>query len=112
MSAPTWCAVVLCGGVGAVARAALAARAGGGERGTLLVNLTGTLALGVLTGAGAGGAGLLIAGTGFLGAYTTFSSWMAQSAEHRGRALAVALSVPLAAGLAAAALGRLIGGLA
>lgn len=47
--------------------------------GTLLVNVTGSLALGALVGLHTAGrlpdAALLWAGTGFLGAYTTFSTF-------------------------------------
>ena len=47
--------------------------------GTFSVNLSGGFALGVLTGFGIGGDALLIFGTGFLGGYTTFSTWMVES---------------------------------
>jgi CrcB protein len=108
MSAGTWAALAAAGGVGAVARV-LAGH-------TLVVNLSGALALGLLIGAGVGGDALRVAGGGFLGGYTTFSTWMLEAddlrdgGERRRAALDVAL--PLLAGLAAIALGRHIGGLA
>jgi fluoride exporter len=75
-------AVAVAGGLGAVARFVLdgwvAARSRGRvPRGTLLINLTGSFALGLLTGwvsAGAPPEVVTIAGTGFLGGYTTFST--------------------------------------
>jgi fluoride exporter len=42
--------------------------------GILTVNLTGALALGILSGATIGTSGLWVLGTGLLGGYTTFSS--------------------------------------
>jgi len=115
-----WVGVVALGGVGAVARFALdsavSQRAGSGfPVGTLAVNLSGAFLLGLLVGADVAGDALLLAGTAALGSYTTFSTWMLES--HRlgedgelGRMwLNIALS--LLAGLAAAALGRALGGL-
>ena len=56
------------------------ARRRGHPLGTLAVNLSGTLVLGVLVGATLDGDAYRIAATGFLGAYTTFSAWMLESA--------------------------------
>ena len=108
----------LLGGLGALGRFALDAAvsrrsATGLPWGTLAVNLTGALALGLLDGAGVGGDALLLAGAGFLGAYTTFSTWMLESErlgeDGRLRAGLVNLGLSLVAGLAAAALGHAIG---
>jgi CrcB protein len=76
--------LALAGALGAVARfwvdGELTTRAGRVDRvprGTLIINLTGSFALGLLTGwvaAGAASAVVTIAGTGFLGGYTTFST--------------------------------------
>lgn len=41
---------------------------------TLFLNLTGALALGIITGIGLSGWKSLLIGTGFLGGYTTFST--------------------------------------
>ncbi|MPM28145.1 putative fluoride ion transporter CrcB [bioreactor metagenome] len=49
---------------------------GGFPLGTFLINISGAILLGLLTGAGAGGKGYLLFGDGFLGAYTTFSTFM------------------------------------
>jgi CrcB protein len=79
-----WCGVGALGALGALLRFAVDAQVQGraGDElplGTLAVNLSGALALGVLTGAHVGGDALLLAGTGFLGAYTTFSTLMLDS---------------------------------
>ena len=117
MSAATWFALTLAGGVGAVGRALLThavnIRAGRAfPYGTLAVNLSGALALGVLSGSGASPTVLAIAGTGLLGGYTTFSTWMyetqhAAAGGHRARAVANVV-VSIAAGLLAVWLGGLV----
>jgi CrcB protein len=114
-----WLGVALLGAAGALARFALdgavSSRAGGDlPYGTLVVNLTGAFALGALSGAGASGDALTLVGTGALGSYTTFSTWMLESQrlgeDGRTRPLALNVAVSLAAGLAAAALGRVLAG--
>jgi CrcB protein len=71
------------GGLGAVARLLLDGLVRSGIRagypvGTTAINLSGSLVLGLLTGLVLGGAApewwRLVAGTGFLGGYTTFST--------------------------------------
>lgn len=78
--------------------------------GTLAVNVSGTLVLGVLVGLALDGDAYRLAGMGFLGAYTTFSTWMAESyrlADESEPAAAWAnIGVSLLLGLAAAVLGR------
>jgi fluoride exporter len=117
MSAPAWIAVGLAGGCGAVARALLThavnLRAGRAfPYGTLAVNLTGALALGILAGAGVSGDAQRIAGVGLLGGYTTFSTWMyeTQHVAERGHRTRAALNIvlSLALGLVAVWLGRAI----
>jgi CrcB protein len=114
-----WLGVALLGGAGAVARFALdgAVSERHGDAfpwGTLVVNLSGAFLLGMLNGLDVAGDALLLAGTGLLGSYTTFSTWMLES--HRlgedGEPLRMWLNlgVSLATGLAAAALGRALGG--
>jgi CrcB protein len=114
-----WVGVALLGGAGAVARftldGALSERTGDAfPWGTLAVNLSGAFLLGLLNGLDVAGDALLLAGTGLLGSYTTFSTWMLES--HRlgedgepGR-MWLNLGVSAVAGLAAAALGRALGG--
>ena len=106
MTTLTWAGVGLLGGLGAVARVLLTRTGGGPVRGTLLVNLAGALALGALVGAGVDKDALLLLGGGLLGAFTTFSTWMAEAHERRSIAL---VAGALALGLAVAALGRMIG---
>ena len=84
MTLPLLIGIGAAGGVGALARFALdgmvAARASGEfPFGTLAVNLTGALLLGLLVGATVESDGYRLAGTGFLGAYTTFSTWAFES---------------------------------
>ncbi|MGI9185368.1 MAG: fluoride efflux transporter CrcB [Solirubrobacteraceae bacterium] len=117
MSLWVWIGVALLGGAGAVARFALdaviSARSDGLlPLGTLTVNLSGAFVLGLLTGLNLGGNTLLLAGTATIGAYTTFSTWMLEThrlAEDRARRLAALnIVLSLAAGIGAAALGRVI----
>ena len=89
-----WVAMALVGSLGALARYGLGTR--WGAEGILFANLTGAFALGVLVGAGVGGDALLICGTGFLGAYTTFSTYAYESvtlARERTSMLAAAYAV-------------------
>lgn len=114
-----WVGVTLLGGCGAVARVVLdqwiSERAGGAlPFGILFVNVSGALALGVLSSAGVDGDAFRLVGGGLLGAYTTFSTWMLEThsigraGQRRAAALNVGLSVAL--GLAAVALGRALAG--
>jgi CrcB protein len=76
--------VAVLGGAGAVGRflldGAVAARAGSRfPWGTLAVNLSGAFALGVVVGAAVHDDAYRLAGTGLLGAFTTFSTWALES---------------------------------
>lgn len=80
--------VALAGGLGAACRLVVdgvvrARRPSRFPLATLVVNATGSLALGLLTGAHLAGAVptsvLLVAGVGFCGGYTTFSTAMVES---------------------------------
>ena len=114
-----WCAVGLIGGAGALLRFALDGVVSERVRsefpwGTLAVNLSGAFLLGLLAGLALHGDALLLAGTALLGSYTTFSTWMLET--HRlgeeGELWLGILNIvlSLALGIAAAALGRTIGG--
>jgi CrcB protein len=118
MKAWVWCCIALIGGAGAVARFLLDGLIGGrlGRRfpyGTLAINLSGAVLLGLLTGLAVKGNLMVIIGTAAIGSYTTFSTWMletqrlAEGGEIGAAALNVVLSVGL--GFGAAALGRTIG---
>lgn len=102
----------LAGGVGALARvewsAHAAARWPGAAWGTRGVNLAGTVALLALLVVGPDAPLVRVLGTGFLGGFTTFSTWMADAHGRggRGRALEVAwLVVPAVAAAFAVAVG-------
>ena len=114
-----WLGVGALGGLGALARFLLDAfvSAGTGARfplGTLLVNLSGALVLGVLVGVALSGDAYLLAGTAVIGSYTTFSTWMLEShrlaEDGRRWLLAANVALSLAAGVGAAVIGRLLGG--
>jgi CrcB protein len=119
MSAPLLLAIGLLGGAGAVVRflvdGAVSARLG--KRfpyGILAVNLSGAFALGVLVGAALDGDAYRLLGTGLLGAYTTFSTWMFDAerlatADERRGAAALYIVMSLLLGLAAVWLGRQVG---
>jgi CrcB protein len=109
----TWIGVALFGALGAVARFRVDSAISGRfpsdfPYGTLVVNLTGAFALGVLVGAAVPHREALVLGTGFMGGYTTFSTWMVES-ERLGEAGQIAallrnlwLSMLLGFGVAAA----------
>ena len=125
MSPAVLALVAFAGGLGAVARflldTAVRSRIGTAfPAGTVLINLTGSLLLGLVVGlAGAGAvpdALRLVAGTGFLGGYTTFSAASVETdalvvARRRAAALANGLGVPVAC-VALAAAGLALGSLA
>ncbi len=79
---------------------------------TLLINITGSFALGLVLGIGASSAWLTIAGTGFLGGYTTFSTASVETVhlalDGRRTAAAVNALAMLALGVAAAAVGYVL----
>jgi CrcB protein len=118
MAVLVWTAVILIGGSGAVLRFVVdgwvSARLGRARPyGTLVINLSGAVVLGLLTGLALPANAALLAGTAAVGSYTTFSTWMfetqrlTEERQYPAAALNVAVSVVL--GVAGAALGRLIG---
>jgi CrcB protein len=113
-----WAGVVLIGGAGSVARFladGVVSSAAGRDFpfGTMAVNVSGAVVLGLLTGLALGRDQALLAGTAAVGSYTTFSTWMLETQrlteERQHRKAAVNVAASLAAGVAAAAAGRLIG---
>ena len=76
--------IALLGGVGAIARFALdtlvsARVASAFPYGTLAVNLSGAFVLGAFVGGTLSASAYKVLGTGLIGAYTTFSTWMFES---------------------------------
>ncbi|MCA1721492.1 MAG: CrcB family protein [Actinobacteria bacterium] len=94
--------VVAGAAAGAPARL-LVARAVPGVRATLLVNVLGSLLLGLFAGLGASTYGLL--GTGFCGAFTTFSTFAVEAEALPRRVGAGYVAASLVLCLGAAALG-------
>ena len=114
-----WAGVVLLGGAGAVLRfvidRTIARRvARPFPFGTLTVNLSGAVLLGLLAGLTLSYHVSLLAGTAFVGSYTTFSTWMLETqrlAEERQLWLAAAnIVVSVILGVAAAMAGQWIAG--
>jgi CrcB protein len=116
-SVAVWTGVVLLGGAGAVLRflvdRTVARRVAGlFPFGTLTVNLTGAVVLGLLSGLALSHHVSLLAGTAFIGSYTTFSTWMLETerlTEERQIRLAIAnIAVSVVLGVAAALAGQWI----
>jgi fluoride exporter len=113
-----WAAVTVIGGAGSVLRflvdGLVSSRTGRDfPFGTMVINISGAMILGLLTGLALRDTQALLAGTAAVGSYTTFSTWMLETQrlaqEHRHRQAILNVIVSLALGIAAAALGRLIG---
>ena len=114
--------VALCGGLGAVARFVVDGLVRGrvrsiGSVGTIVINVTGAIALGIIAGLVSAHVATpewqTIVGTGFLGGYTTFSTTSFETVrliqQSRFR-LAVGLALSqLALALAGATVGYVIG---
>lgn len=118
MSLPLALCVGLIGGLASIARflldGAVTGRLGGRlPLGTLVVNVSGAFVLGVLVGEAVGPNAYRLAGTGLIGAFTTFSTWTLEShrlgedGELRLGVLNLALSLVL--GIVAAWAGRHLG---
>jgi CrcB protein len=114
-----WVGVGALGGAAAMARFLLdglvsTSSAGDFPMGTLAVNLSGTVVLGILVGVGLHGDAYLLGATAVIGSYTTFSTWLLEShrlaEDGRRWILAANVLLSLALGVGAAELGRIIGG--
>ncbi|MBE1547160.1 CrcB protein [Mycobacterium sp. OAS707] len=119
MTVAVWAGVVVIGGLGAVLRflvdRTVSTRVGGSfPYGTFAVNISGALLLGFLSGLALSPHLALLAGTAFVGSYTTFSTWMLETqrlAEERQLRPAIAnIALSVVFGVAAAWLGLWIGG--
>jgi CrcB protein len=118
VSAWGWLAVAALGALATLARfvadIVVRERTGGTlPLGTIAVNLSGALALGLLSGLAVRGELLTLLGSAALGSYTTFSTWLLESdrlaREHRWVAAALNVLGCLLLGVGAVALGRLVG---
>jgi CrcB protein len=118
MDALPWLGVAGLGALGALGRftvdAAVSARYPSDfPFGTLAVNLSGGFALGVLVGLGIAGDAILVLGTGLLGGYTTFSTWMFEAErlaeDGEWQLMWLNLAAPMVAGIAVTSLGWLAG---
>jgi CrcB protein len=96
--------VLLAGALGAVLRDVVARYVRRPLLGVAVVNVTGALALGVAV-ARVDGTALLVLGTGVLGGYTTYSTWMVEATVAGRRRGAANIVGQAALGIAAAATG-------
>lgn len=103
-------ATMAAGGIGAVSRVILGRK---GRPAITAINVFGAATLGLVVGLGASGRlspdVVAVGGLGFLGGFTTFSTWMVDAATTRDYVASIGL--PAVAGIAAAALGQSIGAL-
>lgn len=122
-----WAALVVAGALGSVARLLLTTTVQHAVRrprtdlplGTFVVNASGSLALGLLLGwqrhHGLSSSALVIAGTGFCGAFTTFSTFAAETVALLERSVArvafANMAVTFAVSCGAIALGLLVASL-
>jgi CrcB protein len=120
MSIWVWIGVALLSGSAALARflliALVSARAAGTftfPLGTFVVNISGALLLGLVTGLAVEGDALVLVGTATLGSYTTFSTWMLETERltEEGRLTVATFNILLSllVGVGAITLGRAIG---
>ena len=113
MNVLDWIAVPLLGGLAALARFMLISSPRWNfYTGTFVVNISGSLILGLLSGAALSGNTEILLGSATIGSYTTFSTWMFETyhlASEKKRAVAAAnVILSLAVGLGALTLGHLI----
>ena len=118
MSVLLWTGVILIGGTGSVVRFSVDALVSSATDkdfpfGTMAINISGAVILGLLIGLALNDEAVLLAGTAGVGSYTTFSTWMLETQrlaeERQRRKLTLNIVVSLVLGVAAAACGRLIG---
>jgi CrcB protein len=118
MSAAVWIGVAAVGSLGTLARFLLdgwisSHSSRGLPLGTLVVNTSGALLLGVVAGVALTGDALLLVGTATIGSYTTFSTWMFEThrlgEDGQSRAAVANVLISVVLGVAAVLLGRAIG---
>ena len=101
--------VGLGGAVGALGRYAVDVTLGGGRRSTFAVNVIGSAALGALVTSSPHATTLAVAGTGFCGAFTTFSSFAVNVVEAASKENWRLAAVDAVGTLASALLGVALG---
>jgi CrcB protein len=110
-----WAGVVLIGGIGSVTRFLVDRTVGRWvprpfPYGTLAVNISGAALLGFLAALALSKDAALLMGTAFVGAYTTFSTWMLETQrlgeERRAWAEVANIVVSVVLGIAAAFVGQ------
>jgi fluoride exporter len=120
VSAEAWIGVALLGSIGSIGRflfdGAVSRRGSSSfPFGTLAVNVSGALVLGLLTGFALSGEALVLAGTATIGSYTTFSTWMLEThrlgEDGQTRLAALNVMVSVIVGFGAALLGKWLGGI-
>lgn len=111
----TWALIAVAGGAGAVLRYLVTAAVGrlAPRWAVAVVNVTGTLALGVAIGVSAPDQPPGVFHIGLLGGYTTFSTWMVDTAAvartQSWSTAAVDIAAPLLAGVVAVVAGLAAG---
>lgn len=111
----TWLLASLAGSLGAVLRYLVSGWAQERSRrdfplGTLVVNVVGSFALGVIAGSSVVDSHAGTALVGLLGGFTTFSTWTVETARLGSTRAVVNLTLMLGAGIAAAAGGLILVG--
>jgi fluoride exporter len=118
MNVLVWAGVVMIGGAGSLLRFYADGLVSSVARknfplGTMMINVSGAVVLGLLSGLALSSTQSLLLGTAAVGSYTTFSTWILETQrlteERQYRKAVLNIVVSLALGIAAAALGRLIG---
>lgn len=111
-------AVFFCGGLGSLCRwwihRSIVLRSPGDfPLGTFIVNVLGAFLIGVLFGADASTDVMKVAGAGFLGGFTTFSTWMYESerlaVDGHGSAATRNVAISSGVGLVAVLIGVVVG---
>lgn len=119
MTAVLWAGVLVIGGLGSVTRfmvdRAIARRNSTSfPFGTFAVNISGAMLLGFVTGLALSHQAAMLAGTAFLGAYTTFSTWMLETQrlveERQVWPALINVVASMLLGVAAAVVGQSIAG--
>ena len=117
-TALVWSGVMVIGGIASVARFLVEREVGRRTYdlfplGTMVVNVTGSFALGLISALDVGSTATLLVGTAAVGAYTTFSTWVFETqrlTEERQLLRATGnVVISLLLGLTVAALGHWIG---